>query len=117
MINWEQVKQLEEDIGAEDFGDVVEMFIMEVDEAVDNLRGVQSMPDADLGPALHFLKGSAANLGFRDFADCCASGEKQADAGAGSAVDLGRVVDLYDQSKQTFLQSVSMHTQYAPASG
>jgi len=114
MINWEQVKQLEEDIGVEDFGDVVEMFIAEVDEAVDNLRDIQQVPDADLAPALHFLKGSASNLGFTDFADCCASGEKQADAGTGSVVDLGHVVKLYDQSKQSFLENISVHTQYSP---
>lgn len=114
MINWGQVKQLEEDIGAEDFGDVVVMFIEEVDEAVDNLRQEPEMTDDDLASALHFLKGSAANLGFADFADFCSNGEKLAQDGEAAQINLTTVVALYDQSKSAFLGDVSNHTSFVP---
>jgi HPt (histidine-containing phosphotransfer) domain-containing protein len=114
MINWDQVKQLEEDIGAEDFGDVVVMFIEEVDEAVDNLRAEPQLSDDDLASAMHFLKGSAANLGFKDFADYCSDGEKMAQTGNSTQVDLTKVITLYDQSKSMFLGEVSNHTEFIP---
>jgi HPt (histidine-containing phosphotransfer) domain-containing protein len=114
MINWERVKQLEGDIGAEDFGDVVVMFIEEVDEAVDNLRASPELDSDALASALHFLKGSAANLGFKEFIDYCSAGEKLAESGSSSDVDLATVVRLYDDSKQLFLQDVTKHTSYIP---
>ena len=114
MINWDQVKQLEEDIGAEDFGDVVVMFIEEVDEAVDNLRPSPTLEGEAMSSAMHFLKGSAANLGFKDFSEYCATGEKLAESGASGDVDLANVVRLYDESKQHFLSEVSNHTSYVP---
>jgi HPt (histidine-containing phosphotransfer) domain-containing protein len=114
MINWDQVKQLEEDIGAEDFGDVVVMFIEEVDEAVDDLRSLPKLDDDALAAAMHFLKGSAANLGFKEFADYCGTSEKRAENGAGNDVDLTTVVRLYDDSKQLFLQDVPKYTSYTP---
>jgi HPt (histidine-containing phosphotransfer) domain-containing protein len=114
MINWDQVKQLEEDIGAEDFGDVVVMFIDEVDQAVDNLRPSPTLEGEAMSSAMHFLKGSAANLGFEAFSAYCSSGEKLAESGASGDVDLARVVHLYDESKQLFLSEVSNHTSYVP---
>lgn len=114
MIDWNQVKQLEDDIGAEDFGDIVEVFIEEVDEAVAALRDKTEMTNTELGPALHFLKGSAANLGFVDFASYCSDGEVLADAGNGHEVNLKQVVSLYDQSKSVFLSGVPDHTSYTP---
>ncbi|GLQ35374.1 nickel transporter [Amylibacter marinus] len=114
MINWDQVKQLEEDIGAEDFGDIVVVFIEEVDEAVDALREITSMGDDDMATALHFLKGSAANLGFADFAASCGAGEDLANKQQAAEVDLQSVVALYDASKSEFLTGAPVHTSYQP---
>ena len=114
MINWAQVKQLEDDIGAEDFGDVVVMFIEEVDAAVDDLRSAPTLTGEALSSAMHFLKGSAANLGFKGFSDYCGAGEKLAESGASADVDLAAVVRLYDESKHQFLSEVSDHTSYVP---
>lgn len=113
MINWAQIKQLEEDVGAEDLAEVIEVFLEEVDEAVDILRGANKMTDAELAPALHFLKGSAANLGFAEFADLCSEGEKLANASAGDQVDLSAVVMLYDTSRQEFLDNASSHCSFS----
>ncbi len=114
MINWDQVKQLEDDIGAEDFGDVVVMFIEEVDEAVDNLRAKAELTAQELASAMHFLKGSAANLGFNEFSEMCSRGEKSAESGVRNDVDIPQVIALYDASKLAFLTDVSVHTSYIP---
>ena len=103
MIDWSQIKQVEEDVGAEDLAEVVEIFIEEVEEAVDALRGMSEMADAQMAPAMHFLKGSAYNLGFKGFGDYCAEGEKRATAGEGAGFDLQKVVALYEQSKAEFV--------------
>jgi HPt (histidine-containing phosphotransfer) domain-containing protein len=114
MIDWGQIKQLEEDIGAEDFGDVVILFIEEVDEAVNQLKENPPRDAAQLGPALHFLKGSAYNLGFNIFAEYCSEGEKMADNGQADCVDLEKVICLYTESKAKFIQEAPQHCSFQP---
>lgn len=114
MIDWAQVKQLEDDIGAEDFGEVIVIFLEEVEETIDKLRGTNALPDGELESTMHFLKGSALNLGFQDFAEYCSQSESKAKEGLGGDVELGQVVTLYDASKVEFLTSASAHTSYQP---
>jgi len=114
MIDWAQIKQLEEDIGAEDFGDVVSLFIEEVDEAIRQLQDDPPNSADMLGPALHFLKGSAYNLGFKAFGDYCSDGEKLAMDGASGDVDLEQVVELYSISKDMFLSQAVHHCSFVP---
>ena len=113
MINWEQVKELESEIGAEDFGDIVEIFIEEVDEAVSALDGA-TLDGDELASAMHFLKGSSANLGFAVLAAYCSDGEVKAKSGDGADVDLAHVVTLYNDSKAQFLSEASNHISYTP---
>ena len=101
MIDWSRVAELRDEVGAEDFDEVVELFLEEVDEVVDQLRG--GVEDASLEPQLHFLKGSALNLGFHDFSDVCATGETLASKGQGDEVNLSKVTDIYDASRKVFL--------------
>ncbi len=114
MINWKQIQQLEEDIGAEDFCDVVDLFLAEVDEAVDQLESIPANDQAALAPALHFLKGSAYNLGFKAFGDLCSDGEKQSAEGRFDAAELPRFPSLYDDSKRAFLAEAAKHCSYVP---
>ncbi|MEM7241672.1 MAG: Hpt domain-containing protein [Pseudomonadota bacterium] len=113
MIDWDQVKELEAEIGPEDFGDIVEVFIEEVDEAVAALEGV-SLEGEALASAMHFLKGSSANLGFVDLAAYCSEGEIKAKEGASADVDLSKVIALYDASKSKFMAEASDHILYSP---
>ncbi len=59
------------------------------DRAADGQRG----PDPTLEAELHFLKGSALNLGFADLAALCQDGEKRRGIGR-SSVDLDAVLRL-----------------------
>lgn len=105
MINWSQVNELREEVGAEDFEEVVAIFLEEVQEVVDELQGKR--PDAgQLESKMHFLKGSALNLGFDAFSALCASGEKSAAAGDGDAVDIGAVLDCYSASRTVFFSEL-----------
>jgi HPt (histidine-containing phosphotransfer) domain-containing protein len=114
MIDWSQIKQLEDDIGAEDFGEVIVIFLEEVEETIDKLRSGDAFPVDEIESTMHFLKGSALNLGFQDFADLCSDGESKAKNGAGTEVALSQVVSLYDASKVEFLANAATHTSYQP---
>ena len=112
MINWTQIKQLEEDVGVEDFGDVVELFLAEVDEAVESLPTLDVEDAAVIGPALHFLKGSAFNLGFQEFGEYCSQGEAASIKGTSDTVDIEKVASLYQQSKEAFFAAAADHCSY-----
>ena len=104
MINWDKVAELRDEIGAEDFGEVVEIFLEEVDEAIAQLG--QPGAGGDLETQLHFLKGSALNLGFTDFSSRCQAGETAARNGQPDQVDLSEIIKCYQASKSEFLTSL-----------
>ncbi|MEO0937463.1 MAG: Hpt domain-containing protein [Pseudomonadota bacterium] len=101
MIDWRRVKALRDEVGAEDFEEVVELFMEEVDEVVDRLRAGTS--PASLEEDMHFLKGSAVSLGFSDFATLCEAAEVAARAGNAASIDLNAVLSAYTASRTVFL--------------
>ncbi|MDE3029947.1 MAG: Hpt domain-containing protein [Paracoccaceae bacterium] len=99
MIDWQRVDCLRVEIGDDDFTEVVALFLEEVDEALENLN--KATTPAAREAALHFLKGSALNIGFVDFAAICQAGERA--VAAGKAVDFGAISARYRTSKDEFL--------------
>ncbi len=101
MIDWSRVTQLRGEVGAEDFEEVVALFLEEVEEVMLRLRcdTGRSRLDRDL----HFLKGSALSLGFQSFSRLCQEGERIAACGCPEAVDILEIVDDYERSKAAFL--------------
>ena len=100
MIDWDRVAELRDEIGADSFGEVIDLFLTEADEVILRLR-----PDADrkaLESDCHFLKGAALNLGFKTLAAQCQLREMQAARGQDVA-DLTVVSDIYQQSRQALL--------------
>lgn len=102
MIDWNRVSELQDEVGMDDFDEIVTLFLEEVDEATAGMS-----PDDDLGETMHFLKGCALNLGFKDLAELCATGEAQAKAGQGDLIDLEKVREVYAASRAAFLSEVS----------
>ena len=106
MIDWQRVDELRDEIGAEDFTEVVDLFLEEVDEVVHRLR---TAPDPTrYEDDLHVVKGSALNLGFQSIAMFCAVGEKLAASGGGGTVDIAGVIASYGASKSEFLAKIEM---------
>jgi histidine phosphotransfer protein HptB len=99
MIDWDRVTELRSEIGAEGFAEVVALFLEEADEVVTRLAVVSGAKA--LENALHFLKGSALNLGFSDLSRLCQEAERLAAAGDG-AIDLCAVTRCYAASKTAF---------------
>ena len=104
LINWSKVSELRDEVGAEDFDEVVELFLDEVEETISLLGAEGRSVEHDL----HFLKGSALNLGFAQFSELCRAGEAAAAAGDAVSVDLDAVVQSYTASKSAFLSDLKM---------
>lgn len=99
MINWERVNDLRREVGDEDFAEVVTIFLDEAETVLARMADAEGAES--IREDLHFLKGSALNLGFRALAALCE------DMGVGSrSTSDRRVADLrriYDRSKTEFL--------------
>lgn len=99
MIDWDRVRELRAEIGAEDFDEVVCLFLEEADEAIARLspaRGAKA-----LAADLHYLKGASLNLGFATLSALCQEGERRANAGD-LAVDLEAVGQAYAACRAAF---------------
>ena len=104
MIDWARVNELKNDLGAGDFGEIIDLFLEEVEEVIDRLR---RFPDpGSLEQELHFLKGSALNLGFDHMGSLCAQGEDQAASGRADTIPIAQIVSVFDVSKSEFLSQV-----------
>ncbi|WP_432448517.1 Hpt domain-containing protein [Aliiroseovarius marinus] len=102
MISWARVNELKDEIGEEDFAEVAEMFLEEVEEVIAKLRSAPV--EQELEQDLHFLKSSALNLGFDAMSKLCGDGETKAAQGAYSAISLPGLFETYEASKHAFAQ-------------
>lgn len=104
MIDWQRVISLRDEIGEEDFAEIVPIFIEEATEITEKIRNSPTF--RDLEDDLHCLKGSAVNLGFDEFADLCHKGETMAAKGAADSVDVVAILASFDASRLAFLQGL-----------
>ncbi|NHX27648.1 Hpt domain-containing protein, partial [Escherichia coli] len=102
MIDWDRVTELKTEVGEEAFDEVVDLFLEETDEEIAKLG--TAVHSGDLPEILHFIKGSALNLGFADLAALSARCEKT--LASGGAVDTAPVIDCYHRSKECFLTRI-----------
>lgn len=103
MINWGRVEELRQEIGEEDFVEVAEMFLLEVDDVIRRLKA-NPAPEG-LEQDLHFLKGSALNIGFENFSKLCHQGERLAAGGDFADINLTPLFEAYSQSRSEFASS------------
>lgn len=106
MIDWDRVDCLRQEIGEEDFVEVLRLFMQEAEDITRRLAypGPPSAREADL----HFPRGSALNLGFSDLAALCLDQERR--AGHGEEIDTGPVIRLYLASRERFLIGINMRS-------
>jgi HPt (histidine-containing phosphotransfer) domain-containing protein len=114
MIDWTYIKQLETDVGEAEFKNVVALFLDEVDSEIELLRTPGKTPEI-LKSKMHFLKGSAYYLGFKDFGDLCAQNELLADTGRAEDIDLSLLISVYDRSRSRFLDEAPKYCSFVTA--
>jgi len=106
MIDWKRVEELRDEIGADGFVEVADMFL---DEAEDAVRALLSgLPPSEIEGQLHFLKGSALNLGLSDLAAICQEGERKAAGGDGALVDTAQVAAVWQASRTSLLAGLAL---------
>jgi HPt (histidine-containing phosphotransfer) domain-containing protein len=105
LIDWNRVASLRDDVGDDDFAEVLQLFLDESAEAVDRL--VSGLPAEGLERACHSLKGAARNLGFASLAELCASGERSAAAGRHPEVDLAAIAQTFAASRDVLLAGLA----------
>ncbi len=99
IIDWTRVAELRDEVGPEEFEEVVALFFEETDAAV---AALSAAPGHEIREQLHFLKGSARNLGFAEMARLCEAGERMAADGHAKAVPVDRILACYDTARTTF---------------
>jgi HPt (histidine-containing phosphotransfer) domain-containing protein len=97
VISTERLEELRSEVGEDDFGEIVALFIAESDGLVAQLRDASEPAEAE--ELLHALKGSALNLGFDRLAALCRHGEGQTAGTEDWPPRVARLLDVYQQSK------------------
>ena len=100
-IDWSRIADLREEIGADDFAEVVTLFMDEMDEGLTVLRHAGDA--SSLEAQFHFLKGSALNLGFAELAKLCQRGETAAAKGQECHDLRDATCAAFEASKAEFL--------------
>jgi histidine phosphotransfer protein HptB len=90
-VDWDRLMSLRDDIGADDFAEVVLLFFTEIGEKLDQMGAMPSSAED-----FHFLRGSAANLGFTAMVRACE--EAEATCKAGGAPDLAAVMRSFEDA-------------------
>jgi HPt (histidine-containing phosphotransfer) domain-containing protein len=104
MIDWARVRELQQEIGAEDFGEIVDVFMEEVETAIADLPA--SGTGSELEGLMHLIKGCAWNLGFRNLGKLCADGELAAAQGRGADVDIAAITAAFATAKTVFSEGL-----------
>nr|WP_271950708.1 Hpt domain-containing protein [Ruegeria faecimaris] len=100
MIDWSRVRQLRDEVGADEFDEVVEIFLDEVQQGLEHLQVDDDRSDFE--KHLHSLKGSALSLGFRTLAKLCQDGERHSAQGQAATVDIAEIVGTFRTSATEF---------------
>lgn len=95
MIDRERLADLRAEVGVDGFAEVIALFLEESDMVLAQL----GQPGRDLGRDLHFLKGSALNLGFSHLARLCQAAERLLDRGLPDQLDLPGLRQAYRLSR------------------
>ena len=104
MIDWDRVRELQDEIGQDEFAEVVTMFLDEADEVLARISPAGGA--ALLRDDCHFLKGAALNLGFSSLADLCQNAERHAKEGD-CAIDLIEMRKCYHASREALIMGLS----------
>ncbi|TCP61116.1 Hpt domain-containing protein [Rhodovulum bhavnagarense] len=99
MIDWARVAELRAEVGEDAFGEVLDLFL---EEMADAMARLSADPDpARLRDDLHFVRGAALNLGLKEFCSLCQSMEHGAMTGA--EIDLSPLFACYRDAQRILL--------------
>jgi len=100
MLDAARITELKQEVGLDDFVEVVGIFCEEVEEV---LAELPQTPVTDMADKLHFLKGSALNIGMIGVGELCRSEELRLKAMPGETPNIAAIVALYQSSKSELI--------------
>lgn len=103
MVNWKRLNELRAEIGDDDFQEVVQLFLEEVEVGISGL--CPTAPITVLKQQAHFLKGSALNLGFNNLAMLCNEIETANPRHVFDGRALRQIAAAYHEEKSELLSS------------
>lgn len=101
MINTARIQELKDEVGEDDLFEVIELFCEEVEEVLDDLGSAES---AEIPGHLHFLKGSALNIGLDAVSDLCRTEEQRLKSDPSATADIDAIRAIYATSKDALLK-------------
>ena len=101
MINAARITELKDEVGEDDLFEVIELFCDEVEEVLESLDTAKS---AELPALLHFLKGSALNIGLEAVSSKCLAEEVRLKADPDASPDIDAIRETYAASKAALLK-------------
>lgn len=96
-MDWTRIDELREEVGDEALEEILEVFISEIDDFLDTLKGRDD--NTSLAGDLHFLRGAALNIGFKSLAEACQAGESLIKSGRRDEVDISGIFTKYDECR------------------
>ena len=96
MVNWDRISELRDEVGEDDLAEVLELFCEEVEEVLTELSDADQ---SSLKGHLHFLKGSAANIGLDAVSALCRAAEDSLHANPDATVQVGTIRDTYHAAR------------------
>jgi HPt (histidine-containing phosphotransfer) domain-containing protein len=100
MLNETRIKELKTEVGEDDFIEVVELFCEEVEDILNTLPATARV---SLPEKLHFLKGSALNIGLDVVGDLCRAEELRLGSDPDAMPDIEAIRKAYVASKNALL--------------
>lgn len=97
MLDRDRIEELRSEVGDDGVAEVIELFCEEVEEVLDQIAASGS---SDLAERLHFLKGSALNIGMARVGGLCLVEEDRLRADASSIPDIKAIRDAYSASRK-----------------
>lgn len=101
MINAARIQELKDEVGEDDLIEVIALFCEEVEEVLDSL---ETTPQAQMPSQLHFLKGSALNIGLDAVSRLCREEELRLKSDPDATADVAAIRAAYAASKDALLK-------------
>ena len=101
MINRARIQELKEEVGEDDLIEVIELFCEEVEEV---LKALDSTTQGEMPGQLHFLKGSAMNIGLDAVSELCKAEELRLRTDPNAPADIAAIRSAYAASKAALLK-------------
>ncbi len=103
MIDRTRVGELRQEVGEDDLAEVVVLFCEEVEETLGRIQA----PAARIVPDdLHFLKGSALNIGLIEMAGLCQLAEKALRSDPGATPDIPEIAQAFAKARQALFREI-----------